>query len=249
MKRFFQALFCLFLTLFLTNCSSDSSSKMYRIGMDPSWYPLDVMGKEKNLTGFTQELLQMMTEQSGMQFTLIEKNSQDLEEGLKKGEYEGMLSSLMPYVFYDNQYSFSHRFFHTGPVLVVPVNTMVYSLESLSHKEVGVIRGSTNAGLVASQSPQVIIRFYDSVPKALDDLVKGNLDAVVIESIVAMSYCNDIYQGKLKVATKPYTDQGLRLVTLFDKYPELIERFDKALKALLDNGSYDQLEAKWGFAN
>ena len=248
MKLSIKSIVLIFLSLFITTCSSTPTNKNYRIAMDPTWSPLNLMGKEKNLSAFAEELLQQIAIESGMQFTLIQKTTDTMEEGLKKGDYEGMLSTLQPYLFYEKQYDFSHRFLHTGPVLVVPVSSLISSLEGVDHKEIAVIRGSPNAGLVASQAPNVIVRIYDSIPKALNDVVNEVIDGAVIEVMVASSYCNDIYKNKLKIATKPYTDQGLRLVTLYKKNTELLKAFNKSLQTLQDKGIYDQLESKWSLA-
>ena len=107
-------LFCL---LFFISCTGPSS-KTFRIAIDPSWYPLPLMGQEKYVLGFSTELLQEIVK---IETSLLQPSRQvgipsygDFQEG----HYEGMLSSLEPQLFNMKDYDFSELYLPTGLVLV-----------------------------------------------------------------------------------------------------------------------------------
>ena len=52
---------------------------------------------------------------------------------------------------------------------------------------------------------KAIVKTYDEVGLALEDLAKGNIDAVICDDPVAKFYANkkQEYAGKLKVASSP----------------------------------------------
>ena len=154
---------------------------------------------------------------------------------------------MPPYIFNEKLFDFSTIYLPLGPVLVVPIGSMIDGLNHLNGKEIAVISGSTSP-LILEGSTGVLIREYDSIPKALNDVVNGTVDGAMIDILSAVAYCNDLYQGKLKVATQPINDEGLRLVTKHGAAPDLISGFDEGLAKLKRNGSYDALLKKWNLA-
>lgn len=240
--------FCILLCLvFLVFGCSKKKTFDYRIGVDPSWYTVEAPGMDKNLLAFSTELLQEIAHIKKKTITLIPKSWDNLTLGLAEKEYEGVLSSLYPYIFYTKKYSFSDPYLMTGVVLVVAEKSKIDSLEMLKGKEVGVLRGSTAVTLV-DKYPDVMAKNYDAVPTIFNDLLTQNVDAVLVDNLLAQAYIRDLYHGQLKIVTAPLTDQGLRLITIYDQAPGLIKDFNKGLKELKENGRYDELLKKWGFA-
>jgi polar amino acid transport system substrate-binding protein len=165
-------------------------------------------------------------------------------EGLQKDKYEAILSSMPPYVFNTQQFDFSEIYLPLGPVLVVPIQSPIRSLDRLDGKEIGVISGSTGP-LILEKSPGVLIRFYDSIPKALNDLIAGTIDGAIIDILSAVAYCRDLYQEELKIVTPPLDEEGLRLITKHGSTPTLIKGFNNGLAKMKSNGSYAKLLDKW----
>ena len=56
---------------------------------------------------------------------------------------------------------------------------------------------------------------------------------------------NKLYYGKIKIATPPLNNAGLRLVTLQGEHKDLIDTFNRGLTKLRQNGVYDKLLKKW----
>ena len=71
-------------------------SEVYRIGRDQSWYPLNLMGKDKYLTAFSDDLLAAIGEEEGVRFLMGGSDSFNLQEELESDIYDGVLSSLQP---------------------------------------------------------------------------------------------------------------------------------------------------------
>jgi polar amino acid transport system substrate-binding protein len=237
-----SALLCSLLAL-LCGCTCGPNGQR-NVGVDSSWYPLQLGNQEHNVTAFSTELL---TEIGGIEkipFVKVTVNWDDLMEGLQKDKYEAILTSMPPYIFNEKLFDYSDAYLPLGPVLVVSVSSSIHSLENLSGKEIAVIAGSTS-GLLLENSEGVLIRTYDSPPKALNDVENGTIDGAIIDSLSAVAYCRDLYQGKLKIATPPLSPEGLRLVTKHDAAPDLIKGFNAGLQKLKADGTYGKLLAKW----
>lgn len=236
--------FFLFLLLpFFSSCQS-SSKKPYSIGVDPSWYPLTLEGKENQVTAFSTELLQEIGSVEKLSFVKDTVSWDNLLLGLQKKQYDAILTSMQPYGFTEKTYDFSDLYLNTGPVLIVPANSPVTSLEDLKGKEVAVQPGVKQT-LILEKYPGILIRNYTSVPLALNALLKGEIDGALIDLLLAKSYIEDLYHEQLKIVTAPLDIEGLRLMTRHGDQRALIESFNKGLKKLKDSGKYDMLLSKW----
>jgi polar amino acid transport system substrate-binding protein len=94
--------------------------------------------------------------------------------------------------------------------------------------------------------PGAIVRYYNSIPEALNNVVDGTTNAAIIDVLSANAFCQDLYQGQLKIATPPLNEEGLRMITLHGSAADLIKGFNKGLKRIKKNGDYEKILTKWG---
>lgn len=243
MKHLFAIVIQALTLLTLFSCSGNSGNGR-NVGVDASWYPLELDSRTNSVTAFSTELLTEIGKVEKIPFVKITVNWDNLMEGLQKGSYEAILSSMPPYIFNEKLFDFSDIYLPLGPVLVVPMSSNIHSLSSLDGKEIGVISGSASP-LILEKSEGVLIRYYDSTPKALADITTGTLDGAMIDVLSAEAFCSDLYQDQLKIATPPLNDEGLRLISKHGAAPDLIKGFNKGLHKLKKNGSYEKLLVKW----
>ncbi len=232
----------LFAALALTSCGTKGET--YRVGVDSSWFPLNLMGKEANVYAFTDELLRAISHEEDVFFERVAVSWDSLILGLKEERYEGMLSSISPRLYMKEIYEFSDLFLHTGPVLIVRSDVKMRSLGKMKGKEVAVDSLKTEV-LLLEHYPGVIVHYYDSIPEGLDEVISEQFDAILVDYLPASSYIRDLYYGKVKIASPPLSDQGLRLLTLSGEQSDLIKLFNRGLDKLKDDGTYDMLLKKW----
>jgi len=241
MKKF---LTLIILALFLLNSCTTETPPSYTVGLDPLWYSMDIPEREKNLLGFTSDILKEISLSQKINIEILLRNWDNLIDGLKEKKYQGILSTLYPYSFYLNKYDFSDLFLATGPVLVVPSHSSVTSLEGLIDKQIGVQEGSEGA-LIIKMQPHILMRNYTSIPQALNALSNGEIDGAIVNILAAEAYCKDLYFEKLKILPPILNDQGIRLLTLHNQNRKFIEKFNMGLKKMHKNGKYKELQQKW----
>ena len=241
LKRFY--LFILIIaSILITSCSSQKKS--YTIGIDPSFFPLDLMGKEVNLFAFSNELLYEISRIEGVSLKRVNMSWDNLLTGLDEKKYDGILSSMYPYAHVLNKYRFSNLFLHTGPVLVSRKTVSTSFFEGMKKAEVAV-SSIEDKTLLIKLYPQIIIHFYNSIPMALNSLLNETIDAVMINYILALNFSHDLYAKEIKILTPPLNDMGLRLITKSDNQTPLIEIFNRGLEKLQNQGIYIKLLKKW----
>lgn len=229
--------------LFCFSCSVTDETH-YKVARDPSWYPLNLMGKGASVLGFTDDVVREIAEEKDLPISLYLSSWASLEEGLKQKRFDAIISPIPPILGFEKAYSFSDPILLLGPVLLVHVHTIVNSLDDMKGKEIAIQTGSSEV-FVLEKLPDINIRNYDSLPKALEDLAAEKIDGVLMPILPATSYVHDLYLGQLKIVTPPLTQEALRLITLKDEYPRLLSAFNKGLQELQSTNQYKDLLKKW----
>ncbi len=221
----------------------------YHIGRDSTWYPVDLRGKEKNMVGFANDLMQSIAENQGFRVQVFEVGRNALFDGLKTERYDAVLSSLTPNVVNRKRYGFSDPFYLLGPVLVVPYDSDVASLDEMEGKILGIASGTLQIYNIP-EPPNVVIIPYDSVKHVLEKLDENIVDGAIVDVLRAYVAADGFYAGRMKVATSPITDRGIRLITLNNPNSlRLVSQFNEGLEQVKESGEYDRLVEKWGLIN
>lgn len=237
-------LFILSLIFQSCGCNSEGNRGAMRIGIDPYWYPINFGAQESYVNGFTEDLLLEIARDSGIHFERIAANWDNLLDGLREEKYDAVLTSLPPYEFHTAKFDFSPSILDLGPVLIVPVNASKTELSKMGGELVGVVTGDP-AILQIQKYPDVVTRNYNSIPELLNALVAGEIEGALLNRVPAMSYVSDLYGGKLKIASAPLTDSGLRLVTPKGKQTYQLALFNKSLSSLKKKKKLQALLKKW----
>lgn len=219
--------------------------RTYQIGRDSMWYPLDMRGREKSIVGFSNDLVQAIGKSEGFKAVVFEVGANALLDGLQIGNYDAVFTSLTPNPMNKKIYGFSEPFYLVGPVLIVKEDSKIQSLKDMKGMLLGIESGALQVFNIA-EPPDVIIIPYPTASKALESLDGGALDGVLLDALKAYVWVEGYYAGRLKVATSPLTEKGLRLVTLNNPQSlKWIEEFNTGLKKIIENGTYEHLIQKW----
>lgn len=237
--------------LLIRGCSSSNANHkpIYFIGRESIWQ-IELLGRERSLIAFTNELLATIGSQHNIRFEWIETNPSHLLNGLDQENYDFILTSMRPNPINEEHYDFSDILFSLGPVLIVREDSQVTSLNEMKGQPVGVPYGFAT-GEHAIKIPGMSIYdmalvYYNNTNEALEALINDHVDGVIIKAIPAYSLTKGLYAGKIKVATPTLNDEGLRLVSLkTSEYEDVIELINSSIGEMRKNGTYTALITKW----
>lgn len=236
--------FLLALVLAGCGCGTDFGSSHLKIGVDPSWYPLDLGLQQSYLNGFTEDFLMEVAFGERIQFERVSANWDTLLDGLKEKKYDAILTSLPPYGFNEAKYDFSSPILRFGPVLIVAADSKETDLTKMNENLIGFVANSSSEEIL-QKYPNVMIRPFPSIAEMLDAVAGGEIDGALMDRIPAVNYVNDLYGGKLKIGSAPLNEAGIRLVALKGKHERLIKSFDQSLNVLVKKQKLDPLLKKW----
>lgn len=225
--------------------SSRSPSPYYLIARNINWNDFQFSGKERNVQAFSEELVLAASKEAHLHVQFVPANPNTLLEDLREDKYDAVFTFMTPNSLNQEIYYFSDPLYLLGAVLVVGENSDVHNLEEMEGKIVGILAGSSSIYEV-EHYPSIIIVTYENINAALNDLAYGKIDGVILDSWSAHVNTHGFYANKLKVATVPFTRQGLRLVTLAEKRKEeFIKSLNDGLERVKASGLYQRLVHKW----
>lgn len=211
----------------------------YSIGRDQTWFPLDFGVQTPQINAFVNSLVLEMGKAEKVRYRIVDTDWLILMEGLEQDLYAGIFSSLSPTPENQNILTFSEPFLKIGPVLIVRKEAEESSLKQMPGKIIGMSQFDESM-LIAQQYP-VIIKLYQEMPLALEDLVQGSIDAVLMPALDAAPLISKIYYKSLKITSPPLNDKGLRLISIKGKHERLQERFKTGLENLNKSGKYEEI--------
>ena len=151
----------------------------------------------------------------------------------------------MPTLKDQKLYVLSDPFFSFGPVLLLRENDTLAHFRSLNSKVIGFGR-NYGEDLTTREDLGYIFLPYDQVISAIEELINGRIDAVVVDSIYGHQLESGLYAGKIKVATALFKVTKFRLACKAGKNDELIAQFNKGLAELKLEGTYQKMLVYWG---
>ncbi len=240
----------------LRSCSQGNgiTKKEYTIGRDSSWYPLQLLGRERSLIAFTNDLMAIISRDIDLNFIWVETTPNELMEGLSVGNYDAVLTSYRPDITNLERYTFSDLIVKLGPVLVVRQDSAITSLKDLKGQSVGM---GSSAFLIynairesGANTYEINLVSYKNMNQALDALTNNQIDGVIMEALPAYTMVNGLYHGLVKIVSSSLTNDGLRLMTFKTPTNEaMIKEFNADLQKVKAKGTYAELINKWSLVD
>ena len=246
-KVYLSIIFLIIIVLFLwRGCRGPllTPKKTYLIARSENLAPLKMQGKEPNFLAFESDIVAEVAALENLKFRLITVGAINLFDPLNQDYYDAILLALEPDSMMKERYYISDSMFDSGAVLVVPSTSNVTTLKEIQGQGIGIESGSSLIFKLSQQD--LLLVSYSNMISALDDLDRGIIAGVIMDSNLAYVYTNGFYKDRLKVASSPLTNLGVRIVAR--DTPEegyFIEHFNEGLKKLRENGRYDELIEKW----
>jgi len=236
----------LLLSLVLASCAVQER-KTIVIATDAAFPPMEFINEDKEIVGFDIDLMNAIAEVQGLEVEFRNTAWDGIFAGLENGDYDAILSAVTITEERQVTYDFSDPYVNAGQAVVVRADeTGIAGGEDLPGKTVGAQIGTT--GAFAVQAVQdATLKEYDTIDLALQDLVNGNLDAVVVDTPVAADFAlaSQQFSGKLKIVGEPMTEEYYGLVVRKGEMQDLLRAFNEGLRKIKEDGTYDEIYEKW----
>jgi polar amino acid transport system substrate-binding protein len=228
-------------SLFLTACGG---AEKVQIATDATWPPFESVDEQsKEIVGFDIDLMNAIAKEGGFDVEYINVPWDSLLAGMAQCQYDASISAMTITEERKQSFSFSDPYFAAGQVVSVQIgNTDISGKDSLAGKRVGAQNGTTG-DIYIQNMPEVTRTPYDDIALAFQDLMNGQLDAVVADNPLALGYVGQ-NADKLKTVGEVFTDEYYG-VAVCKTNADLLAKINKGLAAVKADGVIDELTQKW----
>lgn len=247
MKKLVIVILISLLAVFSLSASGSSEKEGYTFATNANWPPLEYVDENGEIVGFEIDLIKAISETSGVPMDYVNTSWDTIFAGLANGQYDGIASGVTVTEERKQTIDFSTTIYQvTQSILTKKENSDLTTPESLFGKTVGVQMGTTGH-FAMEEYPEITIKAYEDIALAIEDMINGNCDAVVCDSVIASDYvlANENYSNMLAV-TGTASDTIEDIAIAVEKgNTELLDIINTSIAALMENGTMDELYAKW----
>ncbi|CAM3191236.1 transporter substrate-binding domain-containing protein [Filibacter tadaridae] len=198
--------------------------------------------EDGKLTGFDIEIGNAIAEKMGLKPNPVTNPFETIMQGLIGEKYDAIIGSMAYTKERAKHANFTEPYYYSGGMIFVSENnTEIKSVDDLKGKKIGVVAQSTYEEPAKTVSDN--IQYYSSDVVALKDLtVADRLDAVITADIVGLEAIDNDFA--IKGIGKPlWVEQPS--IAVRPENDALRKEIDKALKEIIEDGTYDEISQKW----
>lgn len=247
--RFITLGVLLVLSMFLAACgtsgggSADAGEKVYVVGTDATYAPMEYMDDKGNIVGIDIDIVDAIAEAAGIKVEYKNVGWDPLFPAVDNGEVDFAVSSITITEKRKKDYDFTDPYFIANQLILVPEDSDVDSFEDLKDSKVAVQMGTTGhevvKGLLGETSPKILAA--ETMPMAILEMVNGNADAAVGDNFVVLDYQKNNPNVKLKTVNDESFEKEYYGLMVKKGNQELLDILNEGIKKIKENGKLEEI--------
>mgnify|MGYP000897575779 CR=1 FL=1 len=239
MKQHLVFFFFCFIAVMLAVSGCKSKEKaVLRVGTNPEYPPFSyLMGNQP--TGIEIDIARKIASRMKLDIDLVTMDFDDLFSALASDKIDMAISSITITPERSNRFDFSSPYTTTNQVLISRNDSSIKlsNFEDAGKYRIGSLRGTTGSIYLDEHlidrdlMSKANLRLYDTDIESISELIKGNLDFVIIDEGAANGYAK---QRPIKIAFTIPTNEKYGIA--MQKGKELNDKINKAVNELLESG-------------
>ena len=198
-----------------------------------------------HIIGFEVDLADALAARMGRKARFVQNQWDGLVPGLERGEYDVVINGLEITAERAQKINFSNPYFYSTLTLTRRLDDeRIHRPDDLPGLRTGVLKVSFAERYVQSVGT-VILRSYDGQVQPYLDLGLGRLDAVVMDTPIALYYATGPQVKDIEVTTAQTTyGIGIRKNDI-----DLLQHINTALDSMKRDGTLRKIYTDWGIYN
>ncbi|MEM1525987.1 MAG: basic amino acid ABC transporter substrate-binding protein [Ignisphaera sp.] len=226
---------------------STQRAKVLKIGTSPDFPPFEYIDETTGeVVGIDIDLIKAIAKKLGYEIEIVQIEFAGLIEALEKGHIDVAISGITITEERSKKVDFSIPYWKSDQaILVTKVSSFKpQNLTDLAGKIVGVQSGTTAEILLdelKASNVVVEIKRYSSYSLAVQDLVNGRVDAVLVDSPVASTLAKN-YGVEVACIVPTGEEYG---IAVKKGNTELLKQINRALEEILNSEEWQRIISKY----
>jgi arginine/ornithine transport system substrate-binding protein len=224
-----------------------------RIGVDGRYPPFSTIDKGGKLSGFDVDIARALCERIQAKCELVVmENWAEVLPSVEAGRYDAVVASMSITEERLRRVAFTNKYYQVPAKFVARKGAKVTGPGDLAGKRIGVQGGTTHADFVRSQlGGSARVREFPTLPAALDQLERGELDLVLADSLALQAGFLNSKEGKDYEFVGPAFSNPRFFgmgngIALPKGRTDLKTRLNQAIAAIRADGTYQKIgQGRW----
>ena len=218
----------------------------WRVGLDPSFPPFEMLGADAAPTGFDVDLAGRIAAGWGMDVEIVAIGFDSLSDALRASKVDSIVSAYPYDERLTRDFAFSTPYFDAGLRLAVREGSPIQDVQALVGKRVAVEMGSLGDMIgrrLQRQGTQVELVPFETPEDAVKALLeRSDVDALLVDNVTLRQAQA---RGSALVAVGPPLEGSPYVIVAPIRATELQKQIAAALQTLREDGTLATLEDRW----
>ena len=222
-----------------------------RIGTEGAYPPFNYFDSNNELQGFDVDIAKALCAEMKVECEFVAQDWDGIIPALIANKYDAIIASMSITPERMEKVDFTAKYYSTPPALIAPKDSPLTATDpgSLEGKTIGAQSATTHATFLEDKYKGSTIKLYGTQDEANLDLASGRLDAVAADSVVLGEWLKTGDGACCKMVgamenDPAYFGDGAGIAVRKGE-DDLKEMLNKAIAAILENGTYKQINDKY----
>lgn len=220
-----------------------SGDNVLIVGTNAEFPPFEYVGDDGEPDGFDIALIKEIGSRLGMEVQVenMEFNSLIASIGTK---IDAVIAGMTVTEERAAAVDFSDTYYEAVQSVIVRADSDIASAADLENKTIGV-QLDTTGNFIADEIPGATVQAYNKGVDAVNDLLNGRVDAVIIDTNPAQVFAQQ-YEGQIvALAGADFEFEAEYYAIALPKGSELVDQVNQALADIKADGTFDALVAQY----
>ncbi|MFH2102664.1 MAG: basic amino acid ABC transporter substrate-binding protein [Chloroflexota bacterium] len=244
MKRslWFLLVALIMVSLALPSCAPEKV--VITVATDATWPPFESVDEATlEIVGLDIDLIKAIAAEEGLEIEIVNVPWDSLLAGMAQCQYDLAISAMTITPERAEAFLFSDPYFAAGQIISVQISTTDISGPADLAGRVIAAQLGTTGDIEAQKIAGAEVRSYDDIGLAFQDLMNGQVDAVIADNPLALAYVG-LNADKIKTVGEVMTDEYYGIAICKDR-TDLQAQINRGLAAVQGQGLIDELIQTW----
>jgi lysine-arginine-ornithine-binding protein len=219
--------------------------------VEGAYPPFSETAPDGSIVGFDIDIANALCDAMDEDCTLVKTDWDGIIPALLERHCDAIIASMSITPERAQVIDFTEKYYQTPALFAAPADAdFTDSPEDLAGKTVGVQRGTIHQNFMEAHYPDTRLTLYATQDEAYLDLVSGRLDAIMADSIAVTDGFLATSQGEgFAILGEPHVDPEIHGegagIGIRKGEDALRERFNAAIDAIREDGTYDEIAARY----